>query len=116
VTKVSASNNKARGKADERKVAELIGTTRYPADVGGPVDLVPVAGYWPQVKGGLRVVSEFQKRALDGARAAATADPAGIGCLFLVDRSGPRVRTFVLFDANEWAAREGLGAALNEPE
>lgn len=115
MTKVTAARNKSRGKADERRAAEIVGTVRYPADTGGLVDLVPWAGHYAQVKGGLRVVSEFQKRALDGARAVAAADPAGIGVLILIDRSGSALREFAMFDLREWASFNGFGGASVEP-
>lgn len=115
MTRITAARNKERGKSDERRAAEIVGTARYPADTGGAIDLIPWAGHYAQVKGGLRVVSEFQKRALDGARAVAAADPAGIGTLILIDRSGSALREFVMFDLREWASFHGFGGASAEP-
>jgi hypothetical protein len=106
MTKVSSARNKHRGSEDERRIASILGTTRYPADTGGLLDLVPVAGYAVQVKGGLRVVTSTIREGLDAARRAA---PAGhIGTLAVVDRSGTRIREFVVFDAREFADWVGL--------
>lgn len=39
MTSVKASRNKARGKADERDVARILGGKRHPADTGGDEDV-----------------------------------------------------------------------------
>lgn len=99
MTRVSAKQNKARAKSDERDVARILGGERHPADVGGPED---VRHPWLsiQVKGGLRVVNDTIR---DGLAAAQATKEAKLPALVLVDRGGTRVRRYILFELEQFA-------------
>ena len=106
MTAVKASRNKARGKQDERDVARIIGGVRHLADTGGAEDVAHPL-YAVQVKGGKTVTTAVARLGWDTAvKAAEGTDKHPM--LVLVDRSGARVRRFVVFELDGWAEREGL--------
>ena len=102
MTSVKASRNKARGKADERDVARILGGTRHPADTGGDED-VEHHELCIQVKGGLRVAN-------DTIRAAQQKGNGKLPALVLVDRAGTRVSRYILFDLQEFADWRGYSS------
>lgn len=98
-------NNKSRGKLYERRIADIFGATRHKADTGGLEDLEhPVLSI--QCKSGTRLVNETIRTAVDAGRANTSGK---LGCAVLVDRSGPRIREFIVFDAREFAEWMGFG-------
>jgi hypothetical protein len=108
VTPVTSKANKARGKADERDVAALLGGKRHPADVGGPEDVyVESLGLSVQVKG-RAAVPDYLRDGMESARVAAAARTGWTGVLVLVDRSGTRLRRYVVMDLEDFRAREGI--------
>lgn len=107
MTKVSAKQNKARAKQDERDVAAILGGHRHPADIGGLEDVEhPYLSI--QVKGGLRVVNDTIREAVDAGRAGAV-NTGKLGCAVLVDRGGTRIRRYIVFSLDDYAAWEGNG-------
>ena len=110
MTKVSAKQNKARAKTDERDVAKILGGERHPADVGGPED---VRHPWLsiQVKGGLRVVNDTIRIGLAAAQATTEAK---LPAVVLVDRGGTRVQRFIVFELGQFADWYGLGQSAGE--
>lgn len=103
MTSVKASRNKARGKADERDVARILGGKRHPADTGGDED-VEHHELCIQVKGGLRVANDTIR---NGLKAAQQKDGGKLPALVLVDRAGTRVARYILFDLQEFADFRG---------
>lgn len=104
-------NSKLRGKRYERDVAKIFGATRHKADTGGLEDLEhPILSI--QVKSGLRLVNDTIRTAVDAGRANTQGK---LGCAVLVDRSGPRIREFIVFDAREFAAWCGFGVSDEQP-
>jgi hypothetical protein len=106
VTKVSSARNKARGKQDERDIAERLGGRRHPADTGGCED-VEHDFLVIQVKGGLKVINNTIRDGLASARAGA-AGQNKLPCVAVVDRSGTRIQRYIVFGLEEWAAWNGL--------
>jgi hypothetical protein len=113
MTRVSVRNNKARGKDDERAIARKFGAKRHPADVGGPEDC---EHEWLaiQVKGGLRVINSTVRQGVDSARVAAVGTTKLPICV-VRDRSGTRVRDFVVLDASDFLAWHGIGGETRHP-
>ena len=106
MTRVTARQNKTRAKGDERDVARILGGRRHAADTGGLEDC---EHDWLciQVKGGLRVVNDVFREGLNAAQCA-TAGKAKLPCVVLVDRAGTRVKRYIAFDLEEFAAWYGL--------
>ena len=98
--------NKARGAQYERDAAQRWGTTRYPADSGGPADLVPLPGYAIQVKSGVGLVNKTIREAVDAARSVANSGQLGVAVV--VSRHPGRLRRFVVIDEDEFLAWEGI--------
>lgn len=109
MTTTSARNNKARGKADERDVARILGGKRHPADTGGLED---VAHDWltVQVKGGATVTTGPLRDGLAGAQA--VAPPTKLPCVVLVDRRGTRLKRYIVFDLEQFAAWNGIAGEV----
>ncbi len=93
-------NNKRRGASYENDAAKILGTQRYLADTGGKLDLIPRDGMVVQVKSGKRIVTAIARQALDDARS--NAPDGHIGAVVLYDRSGPRIRKFIMFELVEF--------------
>lgn len=110
MTSVKASRNKARGKADERDVARILGGTRHPADTGGDED-VEHHELCIQVKGGLRVANDTIR---NGLKAAQQKEGGKLPALVLVDRAGTRVSRYILFDLQEFANWRGYTQRSSE--
>lgn len=108
MTRVSASQNKARGAADERDIAKRLGGKRHPADTGGDED-IEHPELCIQVKGGGTVVTEVMRGAMASAKAAAN-HPAKLPAVALVDRRGTRLQRYIVFDLDQWAAWYGYGS------
>lgn len=113
MTKGSAKNNKGRGAAYERDIARRLGGTRHWADTGGKED-VEHPSLSIQIKSGLRVVNNTIREGLDAARSVANGQ-GKLGCLAIVDRSGSRLRRFVVFDLDEFADFHGMGWNPDSP-
>lgn len=111
-TKPGAKNNKARGKADERDVARILGGRRHPADTGGKED-VEHESLAIQVKGGMKVINETVRVGVDSARAAAVGTNKLPVCV-VVDRSSTRLRRYAVLLLEDFAAWGGYGAAEDE--
>lgn len=107
MTRVSARQNKARAKTDERDVARILGGKRHPADVGGAED-VSHESLAIQVKGGLRVMNDTVRNGLQAARVAAQGTGKLPVCV-VVDRSGTRVQRYVVIGLEEFADWNGFG-------
>lgn len=99
-------NNKARGKADERRWLAVVGATRFPADTGGKLD-GRFDGHAVQIKGGPVVASAVMRQALAEARAGA--GPGELPCVGLVDRRDRLIQEWICFPLREWAAWHGYG-------
>ena len=106
-----ARASKRKGVAYEKRAAATFGTSRFPANTGGPIDLLPVDGMYIQVKGGKAVVTAIMRDALAKARAAAASVPSGLPCVYLVDARSTRREDWVCFPAKEFAAWHGYGLA-----
>ena len=107
MTRVSAKNNKQRGKADELRVARKLGCTRHPADTGGGEDLRhPELCF--QVKGGLRVINSTIRDGMQAAKVEAVGLHK-LPAVVVVDRSGTRLREYVVFELEPWCAWYGYG-------
>lgn len=106
-TRKGIARNKERGKNDEREVARLLGGKRHPADIGGPED-VQHESLAIQVKGGSRLVNQTVRMGVDSARAAAVGTHKLPVCV-LVDRSGNRIRRFVVMTLEDFSAWGGYG-------
>jgi hypothetical protein len=105
MTRVTAKNNKSRGKQDERDVARILGGQRHPADSGGLED---VAHEWLciQVKGGGAVTTGPLRDGLAGAQA--ISPPTKLACVVLVDRRGTRLKRYIAFELEQFAAWHGI--------
>ena len=101
--------SKARGKADERDVARILGGKRHPADSGGDED-IEHSIISVQVKGGVRIVNGTIRAGLDAATAGAA--PGKLPVLVLVDRAGTRIRRFAVMDLGVFA--DWLGVKSDE--
>ena len=66
-----ARASKRKGVAYEKRAAATFGTSRFPANTGGPIDLLPVDGMYIQVKGGKAVTTAVMRDGMAKARAAA---------------------------------------------
>lgn len=108
-----AENRSARGrrsqrraKDDERDVARKFGATRHHANTGGPEDC---EHEWLaiQVKGGLRVMTDTVRQGVDSARVAAVGTTKLPICV-VRDRSGTRIRDFVVIDADDFISYHGI--------
>ena len=95
--------NKERGKVDERDIGRRLGLTRFPADVGGSLDLRG-KGLAIQVKGGATVASAIMRQAMAEAQAGAADYPGHIACIALVDRRARPLRRFICFDVDAFAS------------
>ncbi len=109
MTNVTAARNKARGKEDERRVARLLGGERHKADTGGPED---VSHPWLsiQVKGGKRVMTAEVRAGVESARVAAVGTTKLPICA-VVDRSGTRLRDYIVIDTEDFITWFGTGEA-----
>ena len=114
MTRVSAAQNKARGKVDERDIARRIGGKRHPADTGGDED-IEHPEYCVQVKGGLSCVTQVMRDAMASAKAAANY-PAKLPAVALVDRRGTRLARYIVFDLDQWCAWNGYPGAATEAD
>lgn len=103
---VTAARNKARSKDDERDIARRLGARRHLADTGGPEDC---EHDWLciQVKGGLRVMTEVVREGMASAKAGA-AGKNKLPCVAVVDRSGTRLRRYIVFELDAWAEWNGI--------
>lgn len=109
-----ARRNKRLGWDSEKRVAKLFGTSRFPANTGGPVDLKPLAdGLHIQVKAGGSMPIATIIDGLDAARRGAT-DSKGLGACVVEYHRAPRNRTIICFDAAEYAAWHGYSSAEDE--
>lgn len=107
MTTVSARNNKARGKQDERDVARIIGGKRHPADSGGHED-IEHSELAIQVKGGGTCVTEIMRVGMASAKAAGAVS-GKLPALVLVDRRGTRLQRYIVFDLAQWCDYHGYG-------
>jgi hypothetical protein len=98
--------NKRYGVAVEKRIAAVLGTERYLANTGGPIDLIPLDGMCIQVKGGATVVSAVMREAFAKARAGA-AKHKGLAAVALEDRRGSPHKRYICFELEEWAAWNG---------
>lgn len=110
-----ARRNKRLGWDSEKRVAKLFGTSRFPANTGGPVDLLPLAdGLHIQVKAGASMPIATIIDGLDAARRGALPSK-GLGAAVVEYHRAPRHnRTLICFDAAEYAAWHGYGPAEDE--
>lgn len=113
MTKVTAKRNKARSKVDENDIARRLGGKRHWADTGEKEDIEHPT-FSIQAKGGVRVVNNTIREGLDAARSVANGQ-GKLGCLAIVDRSGSRLRRFVVFDLDEFADFHGMGWNPDSP-
>lgn len=114
MTRVTASQNKARGKQDERDVARIIGGKRHPADSGGCED-IEHPELCIQVKGGLRVINDTVRNGLQAARSGAQGT-SKLPAVVVVDRSGTRIRRFIVFGLEDWAAYHGYPKGASDDD
>ena len=107
MTKVSARQNKQRGKQDERDIARFLGGKRHLADTGGPED---VQHDWLaiQVKGGKTVITQAIRDGMASAKLAATGRNV-LPVVAVVDRRGSRLDRYLVFDLHQFASWYGLG-------
>ncbi len=98
------------GAAYKKRTTATFGTSRFPANTGGPIDLLPVDGMYIQVKGGKAVTTAVMRDGMAKARAAAALHD-GLPCVYLVDARGTRLEEWVCFPAKEFAAWHGYGLA-----
>ena len=110
-----ARASKRLGWDSEKRVAKLFGTTRFPANTGGKVDLRPLAdGLTIQVKAGKAMPISTIIDGLDAARAGALAF-TGLGAVVVEYHRPPRHnRTIICFDAAEFCAWNGYSPAGDE--
>ncbi|MDE2105801.1 MAG: hypothetical protein KGL39_51735 [Patescibacteria group bacterium] len=101
--------NKANGVRYEHEAAVVLGTERYKANTGGPVDLIPVDGMQIQVKGGATVVTSIMRTALASARSACKTGE--LPAVYLIDTRNTRNQHWICFPAKEWAAYHGYGGS-----
>lgn len=101
-----ARASKRKGVAYEKRAAATFGTSRFPANTGGPIDLLPVDGMYIQVKGGKAVTTAVMRDGMAKARAAAALHD-GLPCVYLVDARGARLDDWVCFPAKAFAAWHG---------
>lgn len=94
---------KRAGVRFEHEAAEVLGTERYKANTGGPVDLLPLPGIQIQVKGGAMVVTSIMRAALASARKAC--GEGEIPAVYLIDTRAARNQHWICFPAKEWAAQ-----------
>ena len=99
MTRVSSRRNGARGANDERRAAEDLGGLRHWANSGRHEDVAHQA-LAIQVKGGKTVTTTIMRAGLDAAQLAAVGT-AKVPCLYIVDRSGTRVRRLVVFEVDQ---------------
>lgn len=105
-----ARSNKRIGAGAENRAADIYGTTRYPANTGGPLDLAPFAGMCVQVKAGGTIPLATIIDGLDTARRYANLNHGLGACHVEYRRKGAREhRKFIVFDAAEWAEWNGYG-------
>ena len=105
-----ARRSKRTGAAAEVRAAQVYGVERYPANTGGKVDIHQLPGdVWVQVKAGAKMPISIILDGLDSARAHALTS-GGIGAAHIeYQRAGKREhRKLICFDAEEWAAWNGL--------
>lgn len=101
-------NAKAKGVAYEHRAAKILGTERFKANTGGPIDLIPLNGMYVQVKGGKAVVTEVMRKALVSARLEANKHH-GLPAVFLCDARGGPITDWICFPAKDWADWHGFG-------
>ena len=100
---------KRAGVRFEHAAAKVLGTERYKANTGGPVDLIPIAGMQIQVKGGATVATSIMRAAMHSAMAAS--GPGELPAVYLIDTREGRNFHWICFPAKEWATWNGFGLA-----
>ncbi len=103
---------KRAGVRFEHEAAKVLGTERFKANTGGPVDLIPIDGLQIQVKGGATVVTSIMRTALASARSACKTGE--LPTLYLIDTRDARNQHWICFPAKEWAAFHGYGTKTVE--
>lgn len=101
-------NNKSRAKGYERDVARIVGGIRYPADTGGTAKDVESADLVLGVRSNAVPLNKRIVESLDAARVDAALSHKLGGCVY-VDRSGTRLRRFIVFDLDDYAEWCGYG-------
>jgi len=104
--------NKAAGVRHEKAAAAVLGTTRYKANTGGPVDLLPLDGIQIQVKGGATCVTAIMRAALASARSACKTGE--LPAVYLIDTRAARNEHWICFPAKAWADWCGYGLTAKD--
>lgn len=113
VVRARLRRNKANGVRWEKDAAAVLGTERYLANTGGPIDLIPIAGLKVQVKGGKAVVTEVMRVAL--ASATAGCKTGELPAVYLIDTRDARNHHWICFEAKSWSAWNGFGPKDDTP-
>lgn len=98
--------SKARAKTYERDVAKSLGGKRFPADTGGPLDVLVPGFAGVQVKSGKNVVTEVIRQGM----AEAVAGCAGTNLtpiLAVIDRRPARNQAYIILRLPDWVDLHG---------
>ncbi len=101
-------NSKSRAKGYERDIAKALGGKRYPADTGGPLDVLVPGFCGVQVKSGGNVVTEVIRKGIAEAVLGCALDGGSLTPLLaVVDRRGARNQAYIILRLSDWQDLHG---------